>query len=981
MVEDGIEEENLFESNLGAITKITPNAGLFSFAESDMFASTFWISNPNNKFLNNVAAGSEDTGFWYEFLEFVRGKSTKFDPYYEINPSTYKFGFNIGTVCHSNTGDGFKLYPNGYFPNEEAVFKDFRSYVNKGDGVLLHNSAKLAIDGGYFGDNRQGIEVDKQSDAVRISNAHIVGFSDLYKNLVDASGKQSHCPAYRPMVGIQLHSYLRYRDSTGYIIDNVRFEKLGYTVSGCHWSAAINIDPQVRDNPPHYDAYATFSNLSFDTEAPGEERFNGCLIWDSGVRDMAINDVTGDLNPINPGTPGYIVSDDPKMTLHSTTPCHAMPGSCTAYCESLCYRTLNIAVPGTDAYADMILEVEGANGNKQNFLSTFEYMLKGNVNSTYDNFMYQRRRFFSPILPYGNYTLRFKLNNQVVFPTMIEKVWDDIPQCTPYLDNDNIQLVIPEPTEMDCFELVKNNGLQDENLNFWFHTGSDLKLTSPGFASMRAIQTVWRKGTWQGLGQFLDTRCIVAGKQYEVTARYRLYDELNGGFKSCNANSAAFMGEDVCPCLSLRFRKFHGDQIGDEIESFYAYPIAEAVAPIDVESWNLLYGVLTVSTTMASADSVFIFMERGPSGTNFWLDDLSVKPISQGCEDESFNRGFETGDTRWWTVMGDAATQIVSPGYNSSQFAMKTTSRKQYWSSMAQKLGPECLEEGQFFHVKAKIKLEQNGLPYDCDPLKYWGVQSTLHLVCPSLALRVDVGNVTDIFENGKVIGPWKSGDWNEIFGLFFATPDLMTADSIIAYFTKFVTNTMIVIDDFSVGREENYGCDLNMIHNGNLEYGDYRSWDSFFDGQLEVSPVGFNGSAYALKYSQTSWWHEGVGQYLQRNCLDDSTEYEVSAQVRLFEEDGITPYLCNNTEVEEETEPARCPEIAVAHQYKGSFPTYNKVASLAGDWNVNDWNSFSGNFTLSSEQLNAFKLFLVVHHTKPGLVFLVDDLSMKKKV
>ena len=174
MIEDGIEQDNVFNFNIGLKTKIIADDSLISVAESDQFASTFWISNPNNKFFGNVAAGGEDTGFWYEFLSTIRGISQKKDPTYSINPSEFKFGFHRSHKIHSNGGDGFKLYPNGFFPDKRAVFEDMLSYRNTGDGVLFHNSKKLGIDGGVFANNRRQIEVDKQSDDMTVTNVLLI---------------------------------------------------------------------------------------------------------------------------------------------------------------------------------------------------------------------------------------------------------------------------------------------------------------------------------------------------------------------------------------------------------------------------------------------------------------------------------------------------------------------------------------------------------------------------------------------------------------------------------------------------------------------------------------------------------------------------------------------------------------------------------------------------------------------------------------
>jgi hypothetical protein len=40
-------------------------------------------------------------------------------------------------VIHSNGREGRRMYPNGFYPNEECVFEDAWSFCNKGDGILL----------------------------------------------------------------------------------------------------------------------------------------------------------------------------------------------------------------------------------------------------------------------------------------------------------------------------------------------------------------------------------------------------------------------------------------------------------------------------------------------------------------------------------------------------------------------------------------------------------------------------------------------------------------------------------------------------------------------------------------------------------------------------------------------------------------------------------------------------------------------------
>jgi len=1004
MTEDGIEQDNLFEFNLGANTHIMPDEGVLSIAESDMFASTFWISSPTNMFLNNVAAGSEDTGFWYEMLELVRGVSTYWDKNFTRNPSKAEYGFNIGTVCHSNKGDGFKLYPNGYFPDEEASFRNFRSYLNKGDGVLLHNSANLAIDGGYFADNRQGVEVDKQADAVRVSNGRFVGFSQLFMDISTASVTATHCPANRPLVGVQLHSFLRTRDSRGYLVEGNTFERFGESVTQCKGSSAMNIDPQVRDTPPHYDAYATLRNNTYEEGIPMSEKFDACKIENSGVIDMAIYDQTGDLNPVSKGTPGFVVSNHSIMTKFSPKTCHNMMGSCALYCEEICYRTVNVATPADEQLINIRLRATRTDdGEYVDFGSYFEYFdedgvvehtvngrtrfKKVKVNSTNDNFYHTRRRYFSAILPHGNYELQFYKDNVTTYPKFIELIFDDAPLCSPYIDNTTIVFLTPNATEGTCQQLIGNGGVETGTFESWQHGGGSMKVINQGYLSSKAMRTLERTGSWHGIGQYLDTRCMIEGQQYEVTARYRLLNE-GDNFITCDVLMKEYSNPVVCPRISIRLRHLTGDSIGSKVINKYLYPIAEALAPVKANEWNFMYGVMTVTAEMANATTAFMWVERYGVGKNMFLDSFSAIPVVRTCEDADFNRGVENGDLSWWKTFGQTVMNLVEPGYDGSSYAIKSTRRKQFWSSQASIIKPECLEAGKAFKISAKFKLMRGNNAWDCIPGRYWGPLAFQHEVCPTLSIRADKGGVRMVRDLG-VVTVYKKDEWNDIFGVFMVSEDMATADSAFAWFTKFHPMTDLIIDNFSIQLEAGVGCDQNILHNGDLNYGDTRSWSVFFAGKLETFEYTDSDGEpnYAAAYINSKYLHEGAGQRMERLCLDHETEFIASADVKLFEADKITPYLCDATlkknpsraQMESKTVAVRCPVIAIATQNPGTFPKFMEIGAIDGTWVMEDWNRLEGTFRLTIEQMESKKMWIEVHNTKPGLTIVIDNFTLKR--
>src|SRR4029079_3549066 len=121
---------------------------------SDNTASTFWITNPDNIYRDNVAAGSDSTGFWFALPEHPTGKFEGTEISAKTWPRRTRVREFKGNVAHSNF-DGFLLdrgpRPDGHFatgghtsfvnpadangPQVESVFEDFTAYKNRNGGL------------------------------------------------------------------------------------------------------------------------------------------------------------------------------------------------------------------------------------------------------------------------------------------------------------------------------------------------------------------------------------------------------------------------------------------------------------------------------------------------------------------------------------------------------------------------------------------------------------------------------------------------------------------------------------------------------------------------------------------------------------------------------------------------------------------------------------------------------------------------------
>jgi hypothetical protein len=183
-MEDGIEHGNEFVHNLGIQTKChtskpcvptnlaaageNPDYGNRQAVRqngqaskdvllpSDNTASTFWITNPDNVYRDNVAAGSDANGFWMSLPEHPNGQFEGTEISKATWPRRTPFREFKGNVAHSNY-DSFmfdrNIAPNNTFgvtgsshtglenpadPNSTALvstFEDLTAYKNRNGGI------------------------------------------------------------------------------------------------------------------------------------------------------------------------------------------------------------------------------------------------------------------------------------------------------------------------------------------------------------------------------------------------------------------------------------------------------------------------------------------------------------------------------------------------------------------------------------------------------------------------------------------------------------------------------------------------------------------------------------------------------------------------------------------------------------------------------------------------------------------------------
>jgi cell migration-inducing and hyaluronan-binding protein len=228
-LEDGVEHDNQFVHNLGILTKCHPNApcvptDLAPFKKeggqnfitegqnakdillpSDNTASTFWITNPDNVYRDNVSAGSDATGFWFALPQHPTGKFEGTEISAKTWPRRMKVREFKGNVSHSNI-DSFMFdrgpRPDGHFatgghislsnptdansPQVESVIEDFTAYKNRNGAIWargeMHTFRNLKLADNAIGYTHASGSLGRAAFTSRVVDSLFVGETENVGN-------------------------------------------------------------------------------------------------------------------------------------------------------------------------------------------------------------------------------------------------------------------------------------------------------------------------------------------------------------------------------------------------------------------------------------------------------------------------------------------------------------------------------------------------------------------------------------------------------------------------------------------------------------------------------------------------------------------------------------------------------------------------------------------------------------------------------
>jgi cell migration-inducing and hyaluronan-binding protein len=389
-LEDGIERGNQFVHNLGILTKCHPVApciptNLAAAGEtrtgengqnakdvlipSDNTASTFWITNPDNVYRDNVAAGSEQVGFWIALPEHPTGAFEGTEVGAKTWPRRTKIREFKGNVAHSNY-DGLIFDrgqdPKGHFnvggntnmayadPEKKSdplvsVIEDFTGYKNQNSGIWargelhLFKDLKLADNAIGYTHAYPGLAPGGGAFTSKVIDSLFVGETDNIGNPRTATemayGRSLPKPelADFPIRGFEFYDYLHH-------VDHVTFRNFQDNATRKTGAISYLMYTSFGINPENSVEHAKFINAKPVYFPPTERKWGSDNFGSTGYKGAVFHDIDGSVGGI-PNS--YIVIDN--GIADGSDACEIKPTWNAAVCKGDVGR-MNVGSPGRGGF-------------------------------------------------------------------------------------------------------------------------------------------------------------------------------------------------------------------------------------------------------------------------------------------------------------------------------------------------------------------------------------------------------------------------------------------------------------------------------------------------------------------------------------------------------------------------------------------------------------------------------------------------------
>jgi hypothetical protein len=691
MLEDGIEEGNMFLRNLGAQTgipkKIIPNYGPNGI-ETDDHPATFWMTNPHNVWIGNVAAGSENSGYWFELL--LRGTEVARFP--NLDPKSAPLVQFMNNVAHSNDKKGFQTYPTGYIPDSVQEMTGLKSYRNKGQGVFFHLSRNIKFVQGLVADNAIGIDIDR-AEGITVSKTQVIGQSQSFANLVATQDVSGSCESR----GIDLHTWKHNSSNANVAIEDVTL----FGFQNCPKSYPFHIDEDVRTK--QFFAYCSLRGVTVDNQA---NPITFCDAEKAGVLDIYLTDLDGSLRSPSDrivGSPAALVSNNKDMLRFlDQTKCTANVDSCYNYCEDTCFRSFRFQIDTANT-EDFVLKV----CSKQDPNSCNQ--IKGHPkNELLEDFFIGDNRVFLAHVPPGDYNAVFlDPSGAKVWPSFVLQSLEE-GTCPKSFADATVELSIPTPEPNACDQLIRNGNIEasDEEAKFWLHRSSGIELLRGQGVGKSNAMAAMDKTTKASLIQYIDTRCLKMqlGRLYEFSAMIKLVSE-NGAPYFCDTKN--------CPDIG-----YHASYDG----TFRSLGQVDKIPSNVKDNFQPVRVIFKISDVVALSNVTLVYMKSNVAGKRLVVDDVSIKLVEQESSIcQNVINMPEAEPALYWRVLeGGKLSTVTGPtGKPALLFGNRPdASQGIAYSEFSDLVVSSCFTPGSDWKITAQFQLmdRSSGKGVACDP-------------------------------------------------------------------------------------------------------------------------------------------------------------------------------------------------------------------------------------------------------------------------
>jgi len=241
-LEDGVERRNRFVRNLAIMVK-AKETGEHIGSDRMEGVSSFWITNADNYFINNVAAAGHGTGYWLHARLGPRGVSKDTGRYNDVNPSLIPLlnftgnrahGLEAGMQIEATNFDAWdnpiapESSPATYSPRKNGkqattVIDRFSAYKIRFRGVWIRCN-DIVIKNSAFADCFEAFQLATSgahppAPSVQVvENSHFVGVSNNRGSQTFEPGFQGwddHIQASYPLRAEGLHGWKVYDGAQG----------------------------------------------------------------------------------------------------------------------------------------------------------------------------------------------------------------------------------------------------------------------------------------------------------------------------------------------------------------------------------------------------------------------------------------------------------------------------------------------------------------------------------------------------------------------------------------------------------------------------------------------------------------------------------------------------------------------------------------------------------------------------------------------